>query len=41
MSVISDICHTQRPFSDSPHKQCLPTLDIFGIQLNLHHCGLQ
>jgi hypothetical protein len=41
MSVISDTCHTQTPFSDSPHKQCVPTLDISDIQPNLHRCGLQ
>jgi hypothetical protein len=41
VAVISDTCHTQRPFSDSPYKQLMPTLDLFGIQPNLHRCGLQ
>jgi hypothetical protein len=40
-SVISYTRHTQRPLSDSSHKQCVPTLDNSGIELFLHRCGLQ
>jgi hypothetical protein len=32
VSVVTYNCHTHRPLSDSLHKQCMPTLDIFGIK---------
>jgi hypothetical protein len=41
VSVISYTCNRQRPFSDSSHKQCVPSLDNFGIESILHRRGVQ
>ena len=38
--VITDTCYIGRHLSDSPHKQCFPTLDILprrDFQRRIHH----
>jgi hypothetical protein len=40
VSVISYTCNRQRAFSDSSHKQCVPTSDNSGFEPILHRRGL-